>query len=172
MPVARVREGKPNMGMLRGRRGLSQCKAAACQSLWTSQETWEKPRPSEHTRQLLSEGWGQDTKSLKKESQQWNWKHKKNTTEILKMGIKTLKQKEIFHGFQSQSSSVNAKKQIARISLALRSQVHKAFEATDKLNKTLTAGRPNPAQLAITETQPPFQESERRACPPLEANII
>lgn len=55
------------------------------------------------------------------------------------MGIKTSKQKEIFHGFQSQSSSVNTKKQIARISLALRSQVRKGFEATDKLNKTLVA---------------------------------
>ena len=30
---------------------------------------------------------------------------------------------EIFHGFQSQSSSVNAKKQIARISLALMSTI-------------------------------------------------
>ena len=45
------------------------------------------------------------------------------------MGIKTLKQKEIFHGFQSQSSTVNAKKQIARLWLALRSQVHRASEA-------------------------------------------
>lgn len=87
------------------------------------------------------------------------------------MGIKTLKQKEIFHGFQSQSSTVNAKKQIARLSLALRSQVHKAFEATGKPNKTQAAGKANAAQLEITETQPPFQESERRACPLLEANI-
>lgn len=40
---------------------------------------------------------------------------------------------------KAQSSSVNTKKQIARISSALRSQVRKGFEATDKLNKTLVA---------------------------------
>ena len=69
------------------------------------------------------------------------------------MGIKTLKQKEIFHGFQSQSSTVNAKKQIARLWLALRSQVHRASEATEKLNKTQAAGA-NTAPLEITEAVP------------------
>ena len=128
-PMAGGRAGKLS-GMLApwGIRGLSQCKAAALQTLWTRQKTWEKSRPSESTQQLSTAD-REHTKagsritglSEETESQQWNWKQKRECYSNPKNGHQDFKAERNIRRFSKLKFSCNVKKQIARISLALRS---------------------------------------------------